>query len=193
LRRSDLPTDTIALARSLVGATLVSDSADGRAVVRIVETEAYVPGDAASHAFRGKTPRNGIMFGRHGHAYVYFIYGSHFCLNVTSEPPGIGGGVLLRAAEPVSGIDLMRTRRPGIADRDLARGPGRLAAALGVDRAHDGTDLCAPGPLWLAAPLRPAPPPATSVRIGLTKEAHRPLRFFERGNRFVSGPASLNR
>jgi DNA-3-methyladenine glycosylase len=184
----------VGLARALVGATLVSDAPGGRVVVRIVETEAYVPGDAASHAFRGRTPRNGSMFGRHGHAYVYLIYGSHFCLNVTSEPEGVGGGVLLRAAEPLSGFDVMRARRPGVADRDLARGPGRLAAALGVGREHDGADLCAPGgALWLAAPLRPAQPAAVSVRIGLTKEAHRPLRFFERGSRFVSGPASLNR
>lgn len=198
LRRSELPEDTVALARFLIGATLVAESPDGRAAARIVETEAYLPGDAACHAFRGETLRNATLFRRRGLAYVYFIYGNHFCVNVTSEREGVGAGVLLRAGEPVAGLALMRTRRPRATPRDLCRGPGRLASALGITRADDGVDLCAPGRLWLAAPPAKPPshrrePPGESVRIGLTKETGRVLRFFERGSPFVSGPRALGR
>ena len=193
LRRSELPADTVALARFLIGATIVSDVAGRRTAARIVETEAYLPGDAACHAFRGETARNGTLFRRRGLAYVYFIYGNHFCLNVTSEREGIGAGVLLRAAEPVAGLDVMRARRPSSPERDLCRGPGRLAGALGITRAEDGVDLCAAGPLWLAAPSQPnEAPPGESVRIGLSKEADRILRFYERGSPFASGPRHLN-
>ncbi len=192
LRIRDLPYDTVELARLLIGTVLVSDSPDGRTAARIVETEAYLPGDAASHAFRGETERNRTLFGRRGLAYVYFIYGSHFCINVSSERAGIGAGVLIRAGEPVAGVALMQSRRPRATPRDLCRGPGRLATALAVTRLHDALDLCAPGPLWLAAGSGTIDA-ATSVRIGLTKEADRRLRFFERGSPFVSGPAALNR
>ena len=192
LRVGELPTGTVDLARFLIGASLVSESAEGRAVVRIVETEAYVPGDAASHAFRGETARNGSLFRRCGTAYVYFIYGCYYCLNVASEREGIGAGVLVRAAAPVAGIDLMKARRPRSTVRALCRGPGRLATALAVTRLHDGLDLCAPGPLWLAAPQQPVPAIGESVRIGLTKEADRVLRFFEAGSPFVSGPRGLS-
>jgi DNA-3-methyladenine glycosylase len=192
VRLRELPEDTVALARFLIGATLVSESPDGRAATRIVETEAYLPGDAACHAFRGETARNATLFRRRGLAYVYFIYGNHFCVNVTSEREGVGAGVLLRAGEPVAGLALMQARRPHATLRDLCRGPGRLASALAVTRADDGLDLCAPGRLWLAAPVQPVQPPGESVRIGLTKETDRILRFFERGSPFVSGPRSLS-
>ncbi len=192
LRVGDLPKDTIELAKFLIGTALVSDSAEGRVVARIVETEAYVPGDAASHAFRGETARNGSLFRRRGIAYVYFIYGCYFCVNVSSEREGVGAGVLVRAAEAVEGMHLMRARRPRATARDLCRGPGRLATALAITRLHDGLDLCAPGPLWLAAPARPAATIGESVRIGLTKEADRVLRFFEADSPFVSGPRALN-
>jgi DNA-3-methyladenine glycosylase len=188
----ELPKGTVELATFLIGASLVSESADGRVVARIVETEAYVPGDAASHAFRGETARNGSLFRRRGIAYVYFIYGCYFCVNVSSEREGVGAGVLVRAAEPVEGVELMRARRPRSTARDLCRGPGRLATALAITRLHDGLDLCAPGPLWLAAAAQPAPAVSESVRIGLTKEADRVLRFFETGSPFVSGPRALN-
>ncbi len=193
LRLAELPVDTVELARFLIGAVIVRDGPDGRAAVRIVETEAYLPGDPACHAYRRETARNGTLFRRRGLAYVYFIYGVHFCLNVSSEREGVGAGVLLRAGEPLAGIELMRRRRPGVRDRDLARGPGRLALALGIARADDGSDLCAPGDLWLAAHPRPAGPLGESVRIGLTKGADRLLRYFERGGAHASGPASLNR
>jgi DNA-3-methyladenine glycosylase len=188
LSRDDLPVDTVLLARFLVGTTLIHEADGARLAGRIVETEAYVLGDAASHAFRGETRRNRSMFLPHGHAYVYISYGVWPVLNVSSEPPGIGAGVLVRALEPTGGIEEMRRRRRSERVTDLARGPGRLAAAMRITLAHDGIDLCAGGPLRLAAPLRDTGPLVATTRIGLTKEADRPLRFFERGNLFVSGP-----
>ncbi len=191
LRRSELPAGTVALARFLIGKALVHDLAQGRLCGRIVETEAYVVGDAAAHAFRGLTPRNRSLFLERGHAYVYFVYGNWFMMNVSSEGPGVGAGVLLRALEPLEGIPQMERRRGTRRLLDLARGPGRLAAAMRIDTSHDGLDLCGPAPLWLGASQQPARAIGTSVRIGLTKEAHRLLRFYERGNPFVSGPTRL--
>jgi DNA-3-methyladenine glycosylase len=170
----------------------VRDDAAGRRAVRIVETEAYVPGDAAAHSYRGETPRNRSLFLSRGHAYVYFIYGTWFCLNVSAEATGVGAGVLFRAGEPLAGIPAMERRRRGATLRDLARGPGRLAEALDVTRAEDGLDMCAAGPLWLAAPHGAAPRIGKSVRIGVTQEAHRLLRFYERDSPFVSGPRRIN-
>ena len=199
LRRAELPTDTVALARYLIGALLVrelpEDQGGGRVSGRIVETEAYLVGDAACHAFRGPTPRNRALFLARGHAYVYFIYGVSFMMNVSSEAAGTGAGVLLRALEPVEGVAAMAARRGATVKlRDLARGPGRLATALGIDRTMDGLDLCAKGALWLAAPPRPAGPIGASVRIGLSieQDPDRVLRFYERGNRFVSGARRLS-
>ena len=191
LRRSELPVASTALARFLIGKTLVRTVRGGRMLGRIVESEAYLPGDAACHAFGGMTPRNRALFMRPGHAYVYFIYGNHFMLNVSGEEAGVGGGVLLRAAEPLEGLELMEARRGAVRKRDLARGPGRLAQAFDVDRRLDGVDLCGPGPLWLGTPLGPAGRVGRSVRIGISKDAHRRLRFYERGSAFVSGPAAL--
>lgn len=181
------------LARFLIGAILVRDEPSGdRLAARIVETEAYLPDDAASHAFRGPTRRNGAMFLERGHAYVYLIYGLSHCLNVSSERAGTGAAVLLRAAEPLAGLGLMERRRGTGVPLDLTRGPGRLAQAFGLDRTHDGLDLCAPeSPLWLAAG-RPAAEVGESTRIGITREADRVLRFFERGSPFVSGTKKRN-
>jgi DNA-3-methyladenine glycosylase len=182
----------MALARFLIGRILVHDSREGRTSGRIVETEAYVVGDASGHAYRGETRRNRSLFLDRGHAYVYFIYGCWFCLNVSGEYAGIGAGVLLRAAEPLEGSGLMARRRGIARPRDLARGPGRLATAFGIDARLDGLDLCAGHALWLGEAERPSSRIAASVRIGLSKEADRVLRFYERGNPFVSGPASLS-
>lgn len=193
LARRELPIDTATLARYLIGKTLVHDTADGRMSGRIVETEAYVVGDPAAHAFRGETPRNRSMFLARGHAYVYFIYGCWYSINVSGERPGVGAGVLLRALEPLAGIDLMRRRRGDAKAVDLARGPGRLATALGIDRRLDGVDLCADDALWLGAPVRPVVAVGESARIGLSRETERVLRFYERGNPHVSGPKRLNR
>lgn len=192
LRRSELPVDTIELARFLIGKTLVREFPRRRLAGRIVETEAYVVGDAAAHSFRGLTPRNRSLFLEHGHAYVYFTYGNHFMLNVSSEREGVGSGILLRAVEPLDGVEAMRRNRGTEQLLDLTRGPGRLAAAFRITKRLDGVDLCATGPLWLGTTVRGAGSIATSVRIGITKEAHRELRFYERGNPFVSGPKKLS-
>jgi DNA-3-methyladenine glycosylase len=193
LRRSDLPVDPVELARFLIGTLIVHDLPEGRVVGRIVETEAYLPNDPASHCYRGRTPRNGSMFLDHGIAYVYQIYGTSFCFNVSAEVPDTGAGVLVRAVEPVGGAELMRMRRGGVAERELARGPGKLTVALGIRGDHDGVDLCGDGDLWLGR-LAGAPPATvgTSVRIGLTKAADEVLRFYEVGSAFVSGPRRLS-
>ncbi len=193
LARRDLPIDTGELARFLIGKLLVHDLDEGRLSGRIVETEAYVVGDAAGHAFIGRTPRNRALFLERGHAYVYLSYGCWYCLNVSGERPGVGAGVLLRALEPVEGAASMAAGARAARFRDLARGPGRLGRAMRIDLSLNGVDLCADGPLRLAEADRPAGPIGTSVRIGISREAHRPLRFFERDNPCVSGPRSLNR
>ncbi len=133
LARSELPIDTVSLARYLIGKLLVRELPEGVASGRIVETEAYVVGDAAGHAYRGMTRRNRSLFLERGHAYIYLAYGSSYMLNVSSETPGIGAGVLIRALEPLEGIPIMRLNRGVERLRDLARGPGRLTAALRVD------------------------------------------------------------
>jgi DNA-3-methyladenine glycosylase len=191
LRRSELPVNTLAMARYLIGKTLVHQLRGGRISGRIVEVEAYPLGDAAAHHFRGETRRNRSLFLRRGHAYVYFIYGSTFMLNVSSDRAGIGGGVLFRAIEPLEGIELMM--EPPTLKRllDLTRGPGRLATALHIDKRFDGMDMCAPGPLWLGSAVRRTGPVVESIRIGITREAQRQWRFYERGNPYVSGPKRL--
>ncbi len=191
LRRAELPIDTVALARYLIGKIVVHDLPAGRLSGRIVETEAYPVGDEAAHAFRGQTPRNGSMFLSRGHAYVYFVYGSSFMLNVSSEIRGVGGAVLLRAIEPREGIKLMQRFRRMARMLDLARGPGRLAEAMGINLRQDGLDLCAPGPLRLAIAADKSRRIGKSVRIGLSRAADRVLRFYERGSPYVSGPRTL--
>ncbi len=197
LARSALPIDTAALARFLIGKLLVRELPEGAAIGRIVETEAYVIGDAAGHAYGGKTARNRSLFLERGHAYVYLAYGVSFMLNVSSEASGIGAGVLIRALEPVEGVSIMRQNRGVDRLRDLARGPGRLAQALRIDRSLDGIDLCQEGPLWLAGDKHESGESGEreigeSVRIGISREAERVLRFYLRGSPFVSGARSLN-
>jgi DNA-3-methyladenine glycosylase len=213
LRRAELPSGTVALARFLIGKIIVRELPSATLSGRIVETEAYPPRDPAAHHFRGPTSRTRSMFLTRGHAYVYFTYGNHFMLNVSAESPNVGGGVLIRSLEPLDGIPQMQLHRKTTRLLDLTRGPGRLASALQIDRRLDGLDLCAPGPLWLGALVRTnaapshakssepgfAPPSrvsATSLigitkRIGITRAVHRLLRFYERGNPFVSGPSRL--
>ena len=159
---------------------------------RIVEVEAYLPNDPASHAFRGKTARNTSMFLAPFHAYVYRIYGVHFCINVTSEPAGCGAAVLLRALEPIEGLPLMQRRRGTAAVRDLCRGPGKLAQAFDIDIRFDGVDLLADRRLWIGETARRATALGKSPRIGITKAARRHLRFYEVGSPFLSGPRALS-
>jgi DNA-3-methyladenine glycosylase len=192
LSRDDLPVGTIALARFLIGKVLARQGDDGVLTGRIVETEAYPPGDDAGHHRSGPTKRNASLFREHGHIYVYRAYGTAMMLNISSEADGVGGGVLIRAAEPLTGITLMRERR-GIEDiRMLAKGPGRLAQAFDIDFSLDGRIYGVSQGLWLADDGSRPPRIARSVRIGITRNADKPWRFFVRGSPFVSGPARLN-
>jgi len=172
------------VARDLLGKILELDGASGR----IVETEAYLgEDDGAAHSARGVTPRTRVIFGPPGHAYVYFIYGMYDCLNIVCEPEGMAGCVLIRALEPLSGIDQMRTRRPAAKrDQDLASGPGKLTRALGIKITHNGADVTK-GPITIHRPERAEKfEIATSTRIGITKSADLPLRFFIKDNPCVS-------
>ncbi len=192
LSRRALPLDTASLAHYLIGTILVRELPEGIVSGTIVETEAYIIGDAAGHAFRGMTKRNRSLFLERGHAYVYLAYGTSFMLNVSSEVPGVGAGVLIRALEPREGIPIMRINRGIERLRDLARGPGRLAAALRIDAELDGCDLCRRGPLWLARGDRKVGEIGQSMRIGISRDADRLLRFYLRGSPYVSGLRSLN-
>jgi DNA-3-methyladenine glycosylase len=187
-----VPPDTVALARALLGKVLVREI-DGRiAAGRIVETEAYLQDDPACHAFRGMTARNRSLFLEHGHAYVYLCYGTSYMLNVSSEAGGIGSGVLLRALEPLCGTEHMQRNVSHVRPKDLTRGPGRLAAALCVDRRHDGLNLFTNKQLWIGNDGHNIESIGESVRIGLTKGADERLRFFVAGSRYLSGPRKLN-
>jgi DNA-3-methyladenine glycosylase len=191
LLREDLPLDTVELARFMIGKYLVHDLPEGRMSGRVVETEAYPLGDSTSHAFAGRRPYNGSMFLAPGHAYVRLTYGLSYMLNMSAEAEEVGAGILFRAIEPLEGLPLMEARRPGVPLRDLARGPGRLTMALGIGQAFDGRDLCTGRGLWIGVVERGETPVGVTTRIGLSREMHRPLRFFEPGSGFVSGPRKL--
>jgi DNA-3-methyladenine glycosylase len=184
----DLP--TLEAARSLIGAILVHETPRGRLSGRIVETEAYVtPDDGACHAYRGKTPRNRVMFGPPGNAYVYFSYGMHYMLNVVTEQAGIAAAVLIRALEPLEGTEIMAARRglEGTAAKisNLTNGPGRLCQALGINLSLNGIALTAP-PLYIAPSNGDALPIVQTTRIGITRSVELPYRFYLRGNLHVS-------
>jgi DNA-3-methyladenine glycosylase len=191
LPRAFYATGPRALARALLGRVLVHDDPHaGRLAGRIVETEAYAGADdPASHAFRGETPRNRVMFGAPGHAYVYFTYGMHHCVNVVCGGVGRPMAVLLRALEPLSGLAAMVERRGTHDVARLARGPGALAQALGLTRAHDGLDLTR-GPLWIAdlAADRQGGSVARGPRVGIRLAAELPWRYWLAGSAFVSRP-----
>ena len=172
------------VARELLGKVLVHGPAAGI----VVETEAYPGGDdRASHSSRGITPRTRVIFGPAGHAYVYFIYGMYECLNIVTEPDGKPGCVLIRALEPVDGIEIMRKRRPAARKlEDLASGPGKLTLALGITRAQYGVDMTRGGLVVRETAEPKAVPIEVTARIGIRECADLPLRFLIRGNRFVS-------
>lgn len=192
LARRELPADTTQLARFLIGKILVRVLADGVVSGRIVETEAYPIGDEAGHAYRGITRRNQTLFLDRGYAYVYLAYGISWMLNVSSEVAGVGAGVLIRAIEPTHGVAIMQRNRGMERLRDLARGPGRLCAALRIDRRLDKIDLCREGPLWLGNDGQAKGEIRPSKRIGITKAADSPLRFYVPDSVFVSGPRAFN-
>ncbi len=170
LTRRDYDLDPLALAPALLGKLLVSREGPVELRARITEVEAYLGSrDPASHAYRGRTDRNTVMFGRPGRLYVYFVYGMHWCANVVAgHPAGDAGAVLLRAAEPVAGLEVMRGRRPRARrDTDLLSGPAKLAGAFGLDRGHDGIDLTR-GPIGIWDDGVPPPArPVVTARVGL--------------------------
>jgi DNA-3-methyladenine glycosylase len=180
-----------AVARDLLGRHVVSTTPDGVVVLRLVEVEAYAgEDDPASHAWRGPTPRTQVMYGPPGHAYVYFSYGMHWCLNLVCGPAGRASAVLLRAAEVAAGEDLVRARRgPRPSSYALASGPANLAAALGVDGSWDGADVVGRGALTLrpGAPI-PDEDVAVGPRVGISRAADTPWRFWVAGNPCVSRP-----
>jgi DNA-3-methyladenine glycosylase len=192
LHAEALPQDTVALAKFLLGKVLVRDGDEGRLTGRIVETEAYPPGDDACHARSGRTARNASLFRHAGHVYVYRAYGVSMMLNISSEREGVGAGVLIRAVEPLTGIDAMKRRRGIDCVYRLTRGPGCLAQAFGIDLGLDGIRYGPGNALWLADDGCVPPGIGSSVRIGITRNAERPWRFYIPGNRWVSGPARLN-
>ncbi len=193
--------DTLAVARSLLGCYLLHDCGDGRKLVgRIVETEAYLADDPASHSFRGKTKRNAAMFEKAGTAYVYFTYGLYHCCNVVTNKKGVGEAVLIRALEPIEGIAQMQKNRAHDDTRDLknlCNGPAKLVLALGINRSHDGLDLLSPSsPLRLmrgsietkgakGSVLAPRDIIATT-RIGIRHGTELPHRFYLKDSPFVS-------
>jgi DNA-3-methyladenine glycosylase len=179
------------VAPDLLGCVLRHDSPAGLVAVRLVEVEAYQgTADPASHAFRGRTARNGVMFGPPGYAYVYFTYGMHFCVNLVCQPAGRAEAVLIRAGEVIEGAALAGERRRGIRAVDLARGPGRLCQALGIDRALDGADVCGRGSPMGIGPAAGPPIAAAEIcigpRVGISVAADRPWRYWLAGDRNVS-------
>lgn len=181
------------VAPRLLGHILVRRTDEGVMAGIIVETEAYVVDDPACHGYGGESARNRSMYGPPGHAYVYFIYGVYWCFNAVCRPKGVAEAVLIRAVEPLAGIEWMRQRRPVPHDKQLTNGPGKLCTALGIERALDGVDLCvSDSPLWIARNsdhkklLLDKGPMITTTRIGITKAAHLPLRFYLRGSPWVS-------
>jgi len=177
--------DTVAVARDLLGCLLINRDKDGAAAGRIVEVEAYLRDDPAAHSYRGMTERNRAMFGPAGHAYVYRIYGLHTCVNAVTGAEGRGEAVLIRALEPVAGIDLMQARRGRDDLISLANGPGKLTEALGITTDLDGTSLSC-GPLQINPPTARREEIVQTTRIGITKAADLPLRFCLKGNPYLS-------
>ena len=202
LSREFFNRDAITVARELLGKLLIRREGGKLLAGRIVEDEAYLGAlDPAAHAYNGRTARNAVLFGPPGHAYVYFIYGNHYCTNVSCMPEGDAGGVLLRALEPVFGITEMAKLRAVVLSepprtsqlRLISSGPGRMSEALGITRQRDnGKDLTdARSDLWVADDGSRVERIATSKRIGIKKAIDEPLRFVIAGNPFVSGPRLL--
>jgi DNA-3-methyladenine glycosylase len=185
---------SLEVAPRVLGCVLEHETSEGLVAVALTEVEAYNgSNDPASHAYRGRTGRNAVMFGEPGHAYVYFTYGMHFCVNLVCRPEGTASAVLLRAGRVTDGVPLATARRPASRNgNDLARGPARLCQALGIDRRLDGADACSPGsPLRIRpapgrGPGQPVPDVSRGPRVGISAAADRPWRFWLTGDPTVS-------
>ena len=188
LTRAFFARPTTAVAPDLLGTILIHETADGFLAGKIVEVEAYLGDrDPAAHAYKGLTDRTRVLFGPPGHAYVYLSYGMHECLNFVTEPPGRPGCVLIRALEPLVGVERMRTRRPKArTERNLASGPGKPTRAMGISRAHYGVDITKGALRVRRLRRRDELEIATSRRVGISTAQDLPLRFFVRGNPHVS-------
>lgn len=190
LPRTFFDRDPRRVARELLGKLVVRRLGRQTLTARVVETEAYLgENDPAAHSSSGRTPRNAVIFGPPGYAYVYFIYGNHYCLNVSCLADGVAGGVLFRALEPVEGMAAMAKARclNERSSPQLTNGPGKLTEALSITRSENGVDLTDPdGFLYLAGDNFPRPRVVTTTRIGITKAAHLKLRYFIYGNQYVS-------
>jgi DNA-3-methyladenine glycosylase len=181
--------DTVHVAKDLLTKYLVRKRCGSRLVGKIVEVEAYKGSDdPASHAFRGITRRNRPMFGEPGHAYIYFTYGNHFCLNVTTEQSGTPGAILIRALEPVGGLDSMRRLRPSVCDLELTSGPGKLTKALGIDKSLNEVDMTKRGPLFIIDSESERFKLSCSPRVGIRRGTDRLWRIYVSGNPCVSRP-----
>jgi len=185
LPRSFYARDTVTVARELLGNVIVHYTPEGIVTGRIVETEAYIQGDPACHASRGMTPRNKVMFGPPGCAYVYFIYGMYYCFNVVTAAVGVGEAVLIRALEPLAGTHTMSARRNRERLVDLCSGPAKLVQAMGINRLHNGADLTVK-PLLIHCGAERKEKIVTTTRIGIKEGDNLPLRFYLEGNIYVS-------
>jgi len=184
--------DTVEVAVDLLGKYLVRTKGASRMVARIVEVEAYRGSDdPASHAFRGLTTRNAPMFGNPGHAYIYFTYGNHYCLNVTTQAPGTPGAVLFRAVQPVEGISAMRFFRPNVSDSELTNGPGKLTKALAISKSLNEHDMTLRGPLFVTDRGKSNFEIWSSTRVGIRSGLDRLWRFYINGNPYVSKKGGL--
>lgn len=184
--RRDIKLDSaIIAARDLLGCKLIHETLDGLTSGLIVETEAYSSDDPASHTYHGQTERNAVMFGPPGHAYIYFTYGMHYCFNVVAGPAGSGQGVLIRALEPVDGIELMKKRRGRDNTQQLMNGPAKLVQAMGISKQDYGTNLLNGGKLRLEVGTKPESI-TESIRVGIKQGVEKPWRFYVTNNPFVS-------
>jgi len=190
LPRSFYARDTVFVAKELLGKILVRRTSEGDILAKIVEAEAYRGNDdPASHAYRGKTPRNELMFGKAGFVYVYFIYGNHYCLNVTTERKGIPGAVLIRGVEVIDGVELAHKNRRPSSWVNLSNGPGKLTQALDITRKQNGLDITKTKELFISYPkINEIFDTITARRVGIKLGSEKPWRFYVKNNKHVSKP-----
>lgn len=188
LPRSFYARDTVVVAKELLGKNIVRRTSEGEIVAKIVEVEAYKGADdPASHAYKGLTKRNWPMFGKPGYAYVYFIYGNHFCLNVATEPKGVPGAVLIRAVEIIDGLELACRNRKAKSTVDLSNGPGKLTKALDINDHHNGLDLTKRNELFICYPTTSERfETVTSARVGVKSGSEKLWRFHIKDSKFTS-------